>query len=44
MISSQHLITNDVIMKVRMMMMIEYMFKVSNDEELKNVKCHYNTH
>ena len=39
MISSQHLITNDVIMKVRMMMMIEYMFKVSNDEELKNVNC-----
>ena len=26
------------------MMMMERMFKVSNDEDLKNVKCQYHTH
>ena len=44
MLSSQDLINNDIIMKVRMMMMMERMLKLSNDEKLKNVKCHYHTH
>ena len=41
---SHDLIPDDVTMKVRMMMMMERIFKVSNDEELKNVKCQYHTH
>ena len=44
MLSSNDLIPNDNTMKVRMMMMMEHLFKVSNDEELKNVKCQYHTH
>ena len=38
------LILNDVTVQVRMMMMMERLFKVSNDEDLKNVKCQYHTH
>ena len=44
MLRSDNLIPNDVTMKVRMMMMMECMFKVINDEELKNVNCQYQNH
>ena len=43
MLSLHDLIPNDVSMKVRMMMMMERMFKVRNDEELKNVMSQYHT-
>ena len=38
MLSSFDFIPNEVTMKLKMMMMMESMFKVSNDEEIKNVK------
>ena len=38
------LIPNDVTTKVRMTMMVERMFKLSNKEEIENFKCHYHTH
>ena len=44
MLSSHDLIPIYVTMKVIMMSMMERMFKVSNDEEHKNVKCQYHTH
>ena len=44
MLISHDIILSYVTMKVRMMMMMECIFKVSNDEDLKNVKCQYHTH
>ena len=44
MLNSHDLIPTDVIMKVRMNFIIERMFKVRNDEDLKNVKFQYHTH
>ena len=44
MLISHDVIPNDVTMKVRMMMMMERMFKMSNDEELQIVKYQYHTH
>ena len=44
MLSSHDLIPNDVTMKVRMTMMMECLFKVSNDEDLKNFMWKYHTH
>ena len=44
MLNSHDLIPNDSTMKVGMIMMMESMFEVRNDEELKNMKCQYHTH
>ena len=44
MLSSHDLIRNDATTKVRMIMMMESMFEVRNDEEIKNIKCQYHTH
>ena len=44
MLSLHDLIPNDVTMKVRIMIMMECMFKVSNDKELENDKLQYLTH
>ena len=44
MLSSHDVIPNDNTIKVRMMMMMESMFKVSNEKDLKNFKCQYHTY
>ena len=44
MISSNDLIPNDITINVTMMIMMEHMFKVRNDEELKNVKFQNHIH
>ena len=44
MLSLHDIFPDDFSMKVRIMMMMKHMFKVRNDEELKNVTCQYHTH
>ena len=44
MLSSHDFIPNDFTMKVRMIMMMEHILKLSSEEEFKNVKCQYHTH